>query len=338
VWTAAKARTRVASAVSDGLPYESECFFVAPIGKEGSDIRRRSDGVRDFVVKPAVAELGLQTVRADQLAKPGQITLQVVEHVLRAKAVVADLTGANPNVFYELAVRHAARLPVVLIAEEAETDTLPFDLQQMRVISLNYQDLASAARAKEQITEHLREALRGAVDSPIATVLSLEALEQGTAVERTLAEIVTRVDELAGAVAELRRDELRGLRQELSSEIARIGSQLGATASQVTTVEARIGDLVDRTATDSPRRGTELIEHPLLFDVVRKLAREERDGRLSTTLVELTELLGADQGDVGGALLRARSAGLVEWPGPEMSLPEDAAIRLTKQGHEMVSG
>lgn len=200
--------------VEPSVPYEEECFFIAPIGTEGSEQRKRSDGVRDFIVKPAVAELGLKTLRADDLASPGQITLQVIEHVLRAKAVVADLTGANPNVFYELAVRHTAKLPVVLIAEHGEIEHLPFDIQQMRVISLDHQDLASAAAAKEHITRHLEEALGGAVDSPIATVLNLEALEQGTSVERTLAELVTRVDDLSRATTELRqglRDEQRTL-------------------------------------------------------------------------------------------------------------------------------
>lgn len=191
---------------SSGPAYDEECFFIAPIGKEGSPVRNRSDGVRDFVVKPAAAELGLATVRADDLAKPGQITLQVIEHVLRAKGVVADLTGANANVFYELAVRHTAQLPVVLIAAEEEIERLPFDIAQMRVIPLNHQDLASAARAKEQITQHLREALAGAVDSPIATALTREALQQGNTVERTLADLVVRVDELA---REVRAQRLR---------------------------------------------------------------------------------------------------------------------------------
>jgi hypothetical protein len=200
--------------------YESECFFVAPIGKEGTDLRKRSDGVRDFIVKPAVQGLGLTVLRADDLAKPGQITLQAIEHVLRAKAVVADLTFANPNVFYELAVRHTARLPVVLIAADGEIDALPFDIQQMRVIGFDHQDLASAARARDQIAQHLSQAVAGAVDSPIATVLNLEALEQGTSVERTLAELVTRVDELSRSHTALAKS-LRAKRHLLTGEIPR---------------------------------------------------------------------------------------------------------------------
>src|SRR3712207_6046266 len=66
------------------VAYEDECFFIAPIGSEGSETRRRSDGIRDYIVKPAVEPLGLTTVRADDLRTPGQITLQVIEHVLRS--------------------------------------------------------------------------------------------------------------------------------------------------------------------------------------------------------------------------------------------------------------
>lgn len=69
--------------------FEDECFLISPIGDDDSDARRRADGVREYIVKPAVAELGLSTVRADDIAQPGQITLQVIEHVLEAKCTRA---------------------------------------------------------------------------------------------------------------------------------------------------------------------------------------------------------------------------------------------------------
>jgi hypothetical protein len=177
-------------------PLESECFFLAPIGSEGSNIRHRSDGVLEFIVDRAAAELGLTAVRADQLADPGQITLQVIEHVINARAVVADLTGSNPNVFYELAVRHAFRRPVVLIVE-AESK-LPFDIAQMRTIFFNHQDLASADRCRREIVAQLHRAFEtGAVDSPIATAIDIQALEGGSALERNVAELLTSVEELS---------------------------------------------------------------------------------------------------------------------------------------------
>lgn len=110
------------------VPLDQECFVIAPIGDEGSEERRRSDGILNYIVRPAAEELGLTAVRADEIARPGSITLQVIEHVLEAQAVVADLTEHNPNVFYELGIRHTARKPTVLIAEEGER--LPFDVGQ----------------------------------------------------------------------------------------------------------------------------------------------------------------------------------------------------------------
>lgn len=180
---------------------DDECFFIAPIGKEGSPERNRSDGILDFIVGRAAQELNLKAVRGDQIGEPGQITLQVIAHILGAKAAVADLTGLNPNVFYELAVRHTARLPVVLIAEK--DCKLPFDIAQMRTIFFDHTDLRSADQCRRDIVAQLREALNnGIVDSPIATSIEVRALQGGTAVERNIAELVTTIEAIASAQKE----------------------------------------------------------------------------------------------------------------------------------------
>jgi hypothetical protein len=181
--------------VSEMPNLEDECFFITPIGEEGSDTRRRSDGVLRFIVEPAASEAGLVAIRADKIDQPGQITLQIIEHVLKAKAVVADLTGLNPNVFYELAIRHTARLPVVLIADKGQE--LPFDVLQMRTIFFDHRDLQSAAACKDGIATHLRQALDGAVDSPVATAVDVQALQAGNKVERSIAEVIAIVEDLA---------------------------------------------------------------------------------------------------------------------------------------------
>jgi hypothetical protein len=156
----------------------------------------------DFIVSKAAAELELTAVRADRLADPGQITLQVIEHVTGARAAVADLTGRNPNVFYELAIRHTARLPVVLIAEQGEQ--LPFDIAQMRVIFFNHRDLRSADQCRASIVAQLRQAFEGAVDSPIAASVDLRNLQAGSAVERQVAELVETVNTMASDLSRLR--------------------------------------------------------------------------------------------------------------------------------------
>lgn len=181
-------------------PLDDECFLIAPIGEVGSDERDRSDGVLDYIVAPAARELGLVAVRADRIAKPGQITRQVIEHVVGARAAVVDLTAANPNVYYEMAVRHTAELPTILVAEDGER--LPFDIAQMRTIFFRHDNLKSAAHCRQQIVQHLREALGGAVDSPVAASVTVAALQQGGEQEQLLASLVERVE---GQSRELRR-------------------------------------------------------------------------------------------------------------------------------------
>lgn len=184
-----------------------ECFFVAPIGDEGSEVRDRSDGVMEYIVAPAAGEHELETVRADKIAKPGQITRQVIEHVVGAKAAVVDLTEANPNVYYEMAVRHTAQLPTVLIAQEGEK--LPFDIAQMRTIFFDHTSLKSAAECRSEISKHLGEALRGEVDSPIAVSVAVQHLESGTAQERILAQLVENTDEIRVRLRHLERSRPR---------------------------------------------------------------------------------------------------------------------------------
>jgi hypothetical protein len=180
---------------------ERECFFIAPIGDQGTDIRKRSDGVRDWIVKPAAAAHNLETRRADDVGEPGQITAQAVQHCLKAKAAVADLTGGNPNVYYELSVRHGAQLPVVLIAEEGTK--LPFDISQSRVIFFDHTDLTSAGSAREMLQEQIEASLTGAPDNPISDGMRLAELTGGNPEEQTLASIVEQLGRVATTVERL---------------------------------------------------------------------------------------------------------------------------------------
>lgn len=193
-----------------------ECFFIAPIGADGSEIRKRSDGVRDWIVKPAVASHRLKVIRADDVGEPGQITAQAVEHCLQARAAVADLTGGNPNVYYELSVRHGAQLPVVLIAEQGTP--LPFDISQSRVIFFDHTDLASAGKAKAELEQQIRASLTGTPDNPIADGMRLAQLQDSGDVEgQALARVLSRLDRLTAAVDGLAKDQALSLRHSRPS-------------------------------------------------------------------------------------------------------------------------
>lgn len=127
------------------------CFVVSPIGDAGSEVRRRADQLIKFVINPALA-MKYEVIRADHITIPGSINRQVFDHLLKSALVVADLTGHNPNVFYELAVRHAAAKPFIQVIDLNEG--LPFDVSDQRTIKFDIHDLDSVEGAKTHLAAH----------------------------------------------------------------------------------------------------------------------------------------------------------------------------------------
>ena len=119
------------------------CFVISPIGAPSSDTRKFADKVLDLIIKPAVNAFDYLAVRSDEIAKPGDITTEIIQHLVNDPLVIADLTGHNPNVFYELAIRHATRRPVISIAKLGET--IPFDVLQFRTAFFDIDSQANIA-------------------------------------------------------------------------------------------------------------------------------------------------------------------------------------------------
>lgn len=163
-------RQSPAAPVPEG--YGSICFYITPIGSEGSEQRKHADFFMEYVVAPALKEFDLRVVRADQIGKPGMIGKQVLEHILHARLVIADLSFHNPNVFYELCLRHATRLPTVQIIRASEG--VPFDIEQYRTVKIDTKDLYSFLPKLQtyisDIANQVRMALKDpdAVDSPVS--------------------------------------------------------------------------------------------------------------------------------------------------------------------------
>jgi hypothetical protein len=186
------------------------CFVIAPIGKEGSDVRVRSDQVLKHIIKPAANECGYETVRADQISEPGLITSQVIQHVVDDPLVIADLTGWNPNVFYELSLRHALKRPVVQIIQANEV--IPFDIAASRTIHVDHHDLDSVAKAKDEIVRQVKAVERNPtdVDTPISVAIELQLLRQSeNPLEKSNAEILTTLSEIRSTLSEMREEPRR---------------------------------------------------------------------------------------------------------------------------------
>lgn len=188
----------------DAADENNKCFVISPIGTSGTDGYQRAKNVLEYVITPAAKEVGLEAVRADDLSQPGSVATQIIQQLISAKMVVADLTGLNPNVFYELAVRDSFGLPVVLIAEEGTA--LPFDVIQQRTIFFDSRDLGSAIPAQDRIAGALREALKDpSGGSPVKAAADLRTLRSGNPEERQVAELAEHLARLSQEVASLRR-------------------------------------------------------------------------------------------------------------------------------------
>lgn len=127
------------------------CFVVGPIGEAGSIIRQKADWLLKGIIRPVLEanELGYKVKRADDDADPGSITNALINDVIHSDLVVADLTGFNPNAFYELGIRHAVQKPTIHIIAEAVR--LPFDNTDQRTIFVDISDFDSVESAKKQL-------------------------------------------------------------------------------------------------------------------------------------------------------------------------------------------
>ena len=144
--------------------WDSTCFYITPIGAEDSEARKHSDLFMKSLIEPAMAELNLSVVRADKIGNPGMITTNIIEHLKLSRLVIADLSLLNPNVFYEMALRHACRLPIVQIIRKA--DRLPFDVNQVNSIIIDTSDIYSLVPRIETYRSEIATLARQALDDP----------------------------------------------------------------------------------------------------------------------------------------------------------------------------
>lgn len=103
-----------------------KCFVLMPFAEERKE-------VYDHAIHPAASAAEFDCFRADYADAPRAIISDIIESILTADAIIADLSGSNPNVFYELGVAHTIANKTIMICDRAQ-EKLPFDLASYRVI------------------------------------------------------------------------------------------------------------------------------------------------------------------------------------------------------------
>jgi len=153
-----------------------DCFIICPLGAKSSDTRKRSDTLLKFVFQPVLDLYKIKAMRADQVPKVGIITTQIINLIIESDLVIADLTDSNPNVFYELALRHTIRKPYIQVI--AKGQKIPFDLSAIRTIEIDITDLDNVESSKKELENQIKEFKKGhKPDSPVSIASSARLLQ-----------------------------------------------------------------------------------------------------------------------------------------------------------------
>jgi hypothetical protein len=263
----------------------NRCFVISPIGEIGSTTRVRSDQILTHLIRPVTDPLGFEVARADEITEPGIISTQILERVANDRLVIADLTERNPNVYYELAVRHATRKPVIQLLQKGEP--LPFDIAGTRTIVVDHKDLDSVADAKRQLEQYIINIENlGPIefDSPISLAIDLQAMRGSSDPQIAgLAEITERVTSVHGSVVSIQSvienrlivklNQLHRIVSELPKNRQGQTDQLAAAAlsDRVESLRVRLVNTIDRLLDEVQ------VQHTQLADQIRVVFDEQSE-------------------------------------------------------------
>lgn len=181
---------------------EKRCFVITPIGDEAGEVRRAADGLISAVIRPVLADLGYVVFVAHEISAPGSITKQVIEHLLGSDLVIANLSGLNPNVMYELAIRHCVGLPVVVLSDAVTL--LPFDISDERTIFFR-NDMHGTVDLKPRLVAAIESAESAAEpDNPVYRVSQGAVMREAARGDDAQTFLLKKLDYIESSINELR--------------------------------------------------------------------------------------------------------------------------------------
>ena len=132
-----------------------------PFGKEGTEEHKKNKDIFDNIITPAVkaANPDIVCLRSDMINKSGSIIKDIISHLHKDEIVIADLSGKNANVFYELGVRQALSKRSILISQNIKD--VPFDLRPYRVATYKY-----PAQDENEFNKKIKEYIEDILNNP----------------------------------------------------------------------------------------------------------------------------------------------------------------------------
>lgn len=160
----------------------NSCFVIMPFSAAFNDEYEK-------VIRPAVELAGLTPIRADEIYSRPQIMQDIWKALRSARIVVAELTGKNTNVFYEVGLAHTLGKPVIIIARN-EGD-VPFDLKALRYRYYNTEDPFWGENLKQALKDMIIQLLGETEYGHVFEGIKLEGK-----IEYTQPEVVPTKDEM----------------------------------------------------------------------------------------------------------------------------------------------
>ncbi len=151
-----------------------KCFVIMPFGKkkdvDGSEID--FNHVYQNLIKEAVEALGMECERCDEIIDTGSIHSKMFRGIFEADVAVVDITSLNPNVFYELGVRHALNKHVTLVIRRNVPQPPPFNINGLNVVSYEIDTEEKLEASRKVIREYVQTAMgKLSVDSLVHQAL-----------------------------------------------------------------------------------------------------------------------------------------------------------------------
>src|SRR5258708_996394 len=166
--------------MDNGGAMPKTCFVVGPIGDDGSPTRGHADWLLDEIITPVFAEhfKDFEVIRSDKIAQPGMIDSQVINHLLDADLVIADLSLLNANAFYEIGLRHMERKPIIHMFRAGEI--IPFDVKPYRAIPFAFEHPRQRFEARDQLKQAVEAVLAPGyqVENPVTRARGYAAISQ----------------------------------------------------------------------------------------------------------------------------------------------------------------
>lgn len=306
-----------------------------PLGSPGRAFYEESTEMWEEVLEPACEELGLSPVRADKITESGEIPDQIFKYLRDSDVVIADLSHANPNVMYELGLRHSVAGKITV--QIGEYGQLPFDVTTIRTIQFK-RTASGLVTARKDLIEALKTALAGTGTQLRATTLFnegapvspddvqadvtrsteveehtdepdepavLDMLAEGEAAMRDIAEVLTAATVLIQEISARTADAEAKIRESDAKNKGFAGRLL---------VAKEFGEALEPTSTEFEERADEFLADVRQVDVmirygINRLESGEEDVAAAagfvTSVLSLVE--SAEGGAVGIANYKAGS-------------------------------